>query len=204
MKRWNSVILGAGFVGAVAFLAFTVGKGSSSTPSEDHLKAPSAASASAAPSAVASSDAPASSSELVAAEAAPVDAALGADGVPVATGPGAFLLSGERPPVLPATAPKQLTWGVALVTYKDAQNAAPDARSRDAALKLAQEIAELAKTDFKAAVGKADKGSLENAGMLPRGVVEPAPEYVLFSLKKGETGGPVETPTGFWVVKRID
>lgn len=124
---------------------------------------------------------------------------------------GTLLLSGESAPALPADAPKSVVFGVVLVTYRGAQGlpGAPrlpaTVRTREAALELAKQIAELAKTDFKAAVAKGDKpGSMDNAGRIPRGVLEPAPEYVLFSLPKGGTSEPVDTPRGYWIVQRIE
>lgn len=124
---------------------------------------------------------------------------------------GTLLLSGEAAPALPADAPKSVVFGVVLVTYRGAQGlpGAPrlgaTVRSREAALELAKQLAELAKTDFKAAVGKGDKpGSMDNAGRLPRGVLEAAPEYVLFSLPKGGVSEPVDTPRGYWIVQRIE
>jgi hypothetical protein len=119
-------------------------------------------------------------------------------------GGGTVLLSGEAPPGLAADAPKSVVFGVVLVTYRGAQGVPPTTRSRDAALELVKQLAELAKTDFKAAVGKGDKGSMDNAGRLPRGVLEPAPEYVLFSLPKGGVSEPVDTPRGYWIVQRIE
>lgn len=124
---------------------------------------------------------------------------------------GTTLLSGEAAPALPADAPKSVVFGVVLVTYRGAQGLPggprlpATVRTRDAALELAKQIAEVAKTDFKAAVGKGDKpGSMENAGRIPRGVLEPAPEYVLFSLPKGGVSEPVDTPRGYWIVQRIE
>jgi hypothetical protein len=124
---------------------------------------------------------------------------------------GTLLLSGEAAPALAADAPKSVVFGVVLVTYRGAQGlpGAPrlgaTARTREAALELAKQLAELAKTDFKAAVGKGDKpGSMDNAGRLPRGVLEAAPEYVLFSLPKGGVSEPVDTPRGYWIVQRIE
>jgi hypothetical protein len=124
---------------------------------------------------------------------------------------GTILLSGEAPPALAADAPKSVMFGVVLVTYRGAQGPpggpriSATARTREKALELAKQLAELAKTDFKAAVAQGDKpGSMENAGRLPRGVLEPAPEYVLFSLPKGGVSEPVDTPRGFWVVQRIE
>ena len=117
---------------------------------------------------------------------------------------GGTLITGEAAPGLPPDAPKSVVFGVILVQYRGAQGAPPATRPRDEALKLAQEIAVAAKEDFKAAVSRGDKGSLENAGRLPRGVLEPAPEYVLFSLPKGGVSDPVDTPRGYWIVHRIE
>lgn len=117
---------------------------------------------------------------------------------------GTTLLDGEAPPPIANDAPKQVTFGVILVAYRGAQAAPPNARSRDEALTLARQIAEEAKADFKAAVAKGDKGSMENAGRMPRGMLEPAPEAVLFGLAKGAVSDPVETPRGFWIMQRIE
>ncbi len=103
-----------------------------------------------------------------------------------------------------ANAPKHVRFGAVLIGYAGAQGSGRGARSKADAEKLAHELAELAKTDFAAAVQKGDRpGSLEDAGTMYRGIVEPAPEYVLFSLEPDQVGGPVDTPRGFWVVKRL-
>jgi hypothetical protein len=120
------------------------------------------------------------------------------------TDAGATLLDGAAPPGLAEGAPKSVVFGVILVQYKGAQGALPSARSREEALQLATQLAADAKTDFKAALAKGDKGSLENAGRMPRGMLEPAPEYVLFSLPKDGVSEPVDTPRGFWIVHRIE
>jgi hypothetical protein len=117
---------------------------------------------------------------------------------------GTRLLTGEPAPALEAAGPKSIVFGVILVTYKGAQGAPPSARSRDAALELAKTLADEAKQDFKATVAKGDKGSMENAGRMPRGMLEPAPEFVLFSLAKDAVSDPVDTPRGFWIVRRIE
>lgn len=117
---------------------------------------------------------------------------------------GVTLLSGDAPPGLTAEAPKKVRFGVVLVQYRGAQGAPPTSRPRDAALTLAKELSEAAKGDFKAAVAKGDKGSNEDLGYIPRGVLEPAPEYELFSLSKGGVSGVVDTPRGFWIVRRIE
>ena len=97
---------------------------------------------------------------------------------PQVDGGGTLLLSGEAAPALPADAPKSVIFGVVLVTYRGAQGLPggprlpATVRTKDAALELAKQLSELAKTDFKAAVGKGDKpGSMDNAGRIPRGVL---------------------------------
>jgi parvulin-like peptidyl-prolyl isomerase len=104
---------------------------------------------------------------------------------------------------LSASAPKQVTFGVALVAYRGAQGAGPVTRTRDDALALAERISEAAKGDFPAAIKKADVG-LENAGLMPRGVLEPGAEQALFGLSVGDVSKPVDSPRGYYVFKRID
>jgi hypothetical protein len=117
---------------------------------------------------------------------------------------GGALSDGKAVPDLESEAPKSVVFGVALVGYAGAQGAPPGARSRAEAEKLAGELARLAKDDFKAAVDKGDPGSATNVGRMFRGVLEPAPEYVLFKLGKGDVSEPIDTPRGFWIVKRIE
>jgi parvulin-like peptidyl-prolyl isomerase len=106
-------------------------------------------------------------------------------------------------PELPASAPARVGFGAVIFTYRGAQNAPSDARSKEEAQKKAIETIELAQKDFAAAVAKGDKGSTTDAGRLPRGVIEPPVEYVLFSLEKGKVHPePVDTPKGYWVVRR--
>ena len=49
-----------------------------------------------------------------------------------------------------------------------------------------------------------DGGSSDDIGHIKLGVLEPAPEYVLFTLAVDAVGGPVDTPRGFWIVKRLE
>ncbi len=141
------------------------------------------------------------------ADAGDLDAGLPDEGSEASLGAndaGATLLDGAAPPSLTGEAPKSVVLGVILVQYKGAQGAPTTARPRDAALDLAKQLAADAKTDFKAALAKGDKGSMENAGRMPRGMLEPAPEFVLFSLPKDGVSDPVDTPRGFWIVHRIE
>lgn len=100
-------------------------------------------------------------------------------------------------------APKSVRFGVVLVTYKGAQGAKEDARSREEAEALADELAAVAKEDFDAAVKRGDKGSEADAGEMFRGILEPAPELELFKLEKDEVSAPFDTPRGFWIAKRL-
>lgn len=117
--------------------------------------------------------------------------------------PGFALLDGSKPPLLEPGAPRRVKFGVVIVRYRGAQRAPLTSRSKAEALKLAKQLAEQAKADFEGAVAKGDEGSTEAAGWMPEGVLEPAPNYVLFTTGPGEVGGPVDTPTGYWIVKNI-
>ncbi len=114
------------------------------------------------------------------------------------------LPDGRHVPELPASAPSTVSFGVVLFTYAGAQAAPDSARTKEAAKQRAESAIEEAKRDFKAAVAKGDRGSTADAGRIPRGVLEPAVEYVLFTLEKGAVHSePVDTPRGYWVVRRI-
>jgi hypothetical protein len=105
---------------------------------------------------------------------------------------------------LPSSSPKMVRFGVILIQYRGAQAAPASSRSKDDALILARSVAEAARVDFKAQVARGDSGSMEDAGRIPRGVLEPAVEYALFTLTAGGVSEPVDTPRGYWIVKRIE
>jgi hypothetical protein len=108
-------------------------------------------------------------------------------------------------PELPANAPKTVRFGVVLFAYKGAQGAAPDAPAKVQALDRARAMMEGAKKDFSDAVKKGDRGSTADAGFIPRGILEAPIEYMLFTLEKGAIcAEPVDTPRGFWIVKRLE
>ncbi|WP_437781565.1 peptidylprolyl isomerase [Sorangium sp. So ce1097] len=196
MQRSTAVIYTLFFAGAVAFVIAQSGpKGRAATtaPADAGAAVDAAADATAAAD---DGDAGADAGVEAVQEVVP-ELAVRSDA-------GVTLLSGEAVPGLPAEAPKKVRFGVVLVQYRGAQGAPPNARSKEAALALARELAEVAKTDFKGAVGKGDKGSTDDLGYIPRGVLEPAPEYELFSLPKGGVSGPVDTPRGFWITRRIE
>ncbi len=137
-------------------------------------------------------------SDLVAAEPAPRG-----DG-----GLGGSLPDGTPVPPLPMNAPRQVRFGVVLVSYAGAQPSAggtrPVSRSRADAKALAAKLLATAQQDFHAAVQQGDAGSADDLGRVKLGVLEPAPEYVLFTSAPGTVSGPVDTPRGYWMVKRLE
>jgi parvulin-like peptidyl-prolyl isomerase len=136
-------------------------------------------------------------SDLLPAEAASWDA-----------GAGATLFDGLPVPPLPLNAPRQVRFAVVLISYADAQPSAsaahPAARSRSEAKVVAERLLATAQQDFHAAVVEGDPGSSEDVGRVKVGILEPAAEYVLFTLPVDGVGGPVETPRGYWIVKRLE
>jgi hypothetical protein len=115
------------------------------------------------------------------------------------------LPDGRKAPPLPDSAPQEVTFGVIVFAYQGAQFAAPNARTKEQAKQKALAALAEAKHDFSAVVAKGDHGSTSNAGRMPRGMLERAAEYVLFTLGKGEVASePVDTPRGYWIVRRID
>ena len=94
--------------------------------------------------------------------------------------------------------------GIVLVQFAGAQGAAPNARPKAAALDLAKKLADEAKSDFHQAVTHGDSGSADDIGRIGRGILEPAVESLVFTMAAGQTSEPVETPRGYWVVKRLE
>jgi hypothetical protein len=180
----------AWIVGTLAFVLPLVLLGATSCSSkgrvpEEQSRRPAAA-------APPSASAPPTSTEETAAKAVETALSLTIPSAPLPEGP-----------ELPATAPKSVSFGVVLLTYRGAEQAPSDARSKEAALARAKELVEPARKDFDDAVKKGDRGSTVQAGTMPRGVLEPSLEYVLFTLKKGEVyGEPVDTPRGYWILRR--
>jgi hypothetical protein len=110
---------------------------------------------------------------------------------------------GRPVPELPSDAPKSASFGVIVLSYRGAEGAPSDARSKEAALAFAKELLPEAFRNFDEAVKKGDHGSMVDAGSIPRGVLEPPLEYALFTLKKGEVyGEPLDAPRGYWIIRR--
>lgn len=124
-------------------------------------------------------------------------------------GIGGRMLDGSPVPPLPLNVPRQVRFGVVLVSYAGAQPSAvggsrPPTRAKTEAEALAEKLLLTAQQDFHAAVQQGDGGSSDDIGRVKLGVLEPAPEYVLFTLPVDGVGGPVDTPRGYWIVKRLE
>jgi len=134
------------------------------------------------------------------------------DDLPPITGPdtrgdggvGNRMPDGTPVPSLPTTAPKTVRFGVVLVQYAGAEGAPASARPRKDALELATKLSGDARSDFHGAVKRGDDGSTDDAGRIQRGVLELAVEYFVFTLPVGQVSDPIDTPRGYWVVKRLD
>jgi hypothetical protein len=126
---------------------------------------------------------------------------------PVEVPEGGFHLADGTPvPPLGKGAPRHVRFGVVLVSYEGAEGAPEKgARSKPDALVAAQKLAEEAKGDFHATVQHGDSGgSADDVGEVTRGVLEPTSEAVLFALPVGKVSGVIDTPRGFWIVKRLE
>jgi hypothetical protein len=115
---------------------------------------------------------------------------------------------GTPVPAMSANAPKMIRIGVVLITYAGAQpgplGEKPNARSKADAKTLAEKLAGEATTDFHGAVQRGDPGSQDDIGRMKIGFLEPATDFVVFSLGVGQVSGAIDTPRGYWIVKRIE
>jgi hypothetical protein len=195
MQRSTAALLGLGFLAALTGVILVSHDVPKPRPAKAKPALSAASSAQPAPSASAATSA---SSHTDA--GAPDDAGVG----PFTEGFETFP-DGGKVPELPNSAPQQLSFGVVQFTYQGAQFAGSDARSKELARQKAEATLELAKQDFAAAVSKGDRGSTADAGRIPRGVLEPPIEYVLFTLdKRAVYPNVIDTPRGFWIVRRND
>jgi hypothetical protein len=142
-------------------------------------------------------------SPLLLSDLVPVESDRRADG-----GIGTAMPDGTPVPLLPVGVPREVRFGVVLVSYAGAQPSVgggrPSSRSRGDAKILAAKLLVTAEQDFHLAVQQGDSGSSDDVGRVKLGILEPAPEYVLFTLAAGGVAGPVDTPRGYWIVKRRD
>jgi hypothetical protein len=192
MNRWSTVVAGAGLVALIGVLVWKSGRGPSSAPG--------------APTPLAARDG--GTTPLARDAGAMIEPLLmlkfDADGGLAAGVESDEAKADDLSAGLPKGSPKTVRFGVILVQYRGAELAPPSARPKPEALTLARSLAEAANTDFKAQVQRGDPGSMDDAGRIPRGVLEPAVEYALFMLPKGGVSEPIDTPRGFWIVRRIE
>jgi len=125
---------------------------------------------------------------------------------PVEVPEGGFHLADGTPvPPLGKGAPRHVRFGVVLVSYEGAEGAPEKgARHRSDALSVATRLADEARQNFHGAVQRGDTGSADDVGEVDRGVLEPGSEAVLFALPTGGVSGVIDTPRGFWIVKRLE
>lgn len=113
------------------------------------------------------------------------------------------LPDGRDPPPLTADAPRAVRIGLVLIRYQGAQLAPLDAPTLEVAMARAKKLAELAKTDFAAAVKAGDVGSALDIGAVQRSILEPGTQYVVFTMAPGSVSDVLDTPRGLWIVRRI-
>lgn len=187
-QRWLSILVGLAVVAVAAWMTVS---GMNPHPIRKDTEAGVAAAAASAPSASAPDAAAASAS---------ADASSDLDA-------GLFLPTislGDASIALGSGAPRQVKLGLILVTYQGAEGAPSNARSKADARAIADRLGQEAKSDFHHAVASGDSGSSDDIGRIPRGVLDPRTEASVFALSSGEVSEVLETPKGFWIVKRID
>jgi hypothetical protein len=199
MPRWTTPLVG---LAVVAFAVWLVARNFEPPQAIGHDPAPRVADAGGAAAASLAVDASEDTGTLFLGDLLAMPAAR-IDG-----GAGATLLDGVPVPPLPLNVAREVRFGVVLVSYAGAQvnttAGPPPVRPRAEARALAEKLAVTAQQDFHAAVQQGDSGSTDDLGHVKLGILEPAPEYVLFTLPVDGIGGPVETPRGFWIVKRLE
>ena len=201
LQRWITLVLGV----AVVVLAVVVVM--KSRPSQG--AAPSVSSTSKSADAGASADAGTSANRGFGFSDADVVDLPGQFGIearqPIDGGIGWTMADGTPVPPLGANAPRQVKVGGVLVIYAGAEAAPKSARSKAEARALADKLDAQAKADFHSAVRDGDQGlAFDEIGIIYRGSLEPAVEYAVFSLEPGSVSDVLETPRGYWIVRRIE
>jgi hypothetical protein len=206
IQGWASIVLGAAVILLVGWL--TIDQMSRSHIHAEPLDA-GANGASTGTSADAGSSAAATATDAGSSTVAGGAGGAGSTtGALDATGDGGFSLAGLNvlldAGAMPSGAPRSVRLGVVLVQFAGAEGASNSARAKPDALKHALELAEQAKTDWKGAVKAGDTGSSDDIGRIPRGVLDHTTELVVFSLEKDGISEPLETPKGYWIVRRVE
>lgn len=188
LQRWSSILVGAAVLGLVGLMTL------------EQLDAPRRPAAAAAKDEGPAADA---ASPEPAAAASDHDGGAPAEGDGEDAGLSALSLDlGDA--ALPTGAPRAIKVGVVLVQWQGAEGATTSTRSKADALARATDLAREAKADFRRAVTQGDPGSAEDIGRIPRGTLDPRTEMAVFSMSAGDVSEPIETPRGYWIVRRID
>lgn len=187
-KAWINRVVGLGVVGLVGYL--TLQATPTGAPKVEGPRDAGASEVTSATTALGSSDAGAPAS----------DAGLAAE----VNLPLSFTLGEGDAGGLGATAPRSVRVGVVLVAWQGAEGAKPAALPRADALAKASRLAGLARTDWNGAVKEGDPESSLDIGRIPRRVLDARTEIAVFNLAPGEVSEPLETPRGYWIVKRIE
>lgn len=191
IQRWSQIAASAAVVFIVGWLTMEAAGPPHRTKSDaDAAASPSSAASSVASAVAIVPDAGASESDAGLAQGLGALGALGSLGTP--------------PLQIPTGAPKQVKLGVVLVTFAGAEGAPPTARSKREAMSIAERLVGEARSDFHHAVVAGDPGSSDDIGRMPRGVLDPRTEVAVFNLASGEVSEILETPRGYWIVKRLD
>jgi len=182
VQRTASILVGALVVGVIAWIA--VSMPTAKTPRIEDASAPTPT----------ETDAASPPSTPDAAPEVTLDASLdlGTDSILLDAG------------VMPKGAPRSVRLGVVLIQFEGAEGASSAARSKKDALIEAQRLLDEARIDFKKAVHGGDSGSSDDIGRIPRGVLDPRTEIAVFSLGAGDVSDILETPRGYWIVKRLE
>lgn len=191
-QRWASIVVGALVIGLVGWMTVE-GLNPSGRPTRRNSDSDAAS--------------PASSSMLTSTATADASASMGTATADLDAGlfmPTLSLGDGGPVTAMPSSAPRSVKLGVVLVTWAGAEGAPSNARSKKDAQTIAERLGAEARTDFHHAVTGGDPGSADDIGRLPRGVLDPHTEVAVFGLASGEVSDVLETPRGYWIVKRVD
>lgn len=184
VQKWASILVAAGAVGLVGYLSLDAVPSRPAVHKEPDAGAP--------------LDAGAESPAILADASAPTVTDIDG-GLSLAN----FTLDAGVT-TIPSGAPRSVKIGIVLVAYAGAEGAPPNARSKQAALTIAERLLGDARADFHKATASGDPGSADDIGRIPRGVLDPRTEVAVFGLSSGDVSEVLDTPKGYWIVKRIE
>ncbi len=191
-QRWATILVGAAVIGLVGWITLE---------QAERLPTPRRASDAGSPSTAPDASTSLASTSLA---SSTVDAGPPSSVDDLDAGLSSLSLSLGDAGALPSGAPRAVKVGVVLVQWQGAEGASTSTRPKAEALARANDLAQQAKSDFRRAVTQGDPGSAEDIGRIPRGTLDPRTEMVLFSMSAGDVSDVIETPRGYWIVRRIE